>query len=164
MSKKLLAECFKIFNEGNSFYENKSSASENSATVRVHARYRAVCRIKVDDGIVKKGNTGQVRCDFLFVIEEGKTKLFLFVELKGSATNGEDAANQLINTIDFFKGKHGIPSKDDKIVSAGLHPALEYPALSGLVPFEMLLICRFIRYLFPINHPSTNAISAAVRP
>lgn len=116
MSKKLLAECFKIFNEGNSFYENKSSASENSATVRVNARYRAVCRIKVDDGIVKKGNTGQDRCDFLFVIEEGKTRLFLFVELKGGGTNGEDAANQLINTIDFFKGKHGIPSKDDKIV------------------------------------------------
>ncbi len=116
MSTDLFTECFEIFNEGKSFYEKRSSASENSSSVRVNSKYKTVCRIKVDKGIVKKEDTGQDRCDFLFVIKELDSKLFLFVELKGGGINGEDAAEQLTNTIDFFIKKYGSPSQDDKII------------------------------------------------
>lgn len=110
MSKDLCAECFKIFNEDPSFYTRKYSASENSSSVRVSSKYSSVCCIKVDKNKNKK------RCDYIFVINSVKNKLFLFVELKGGSENGEYAVKQLIETIDFFKDKYNAPSKGDRIV------------------------------------------------
>ena len=110
MSKDLCTECFEIFNENPSFYTKKYSASENNSSLKINSKYKSICCIKIGK------NKTERRCDYLFVIKEVNVKIFLFVELKGGGINGEDAAEQLISTIEFFKSIYGVPSKVDKIV------------------------------------------------
>ena len=115
MKKNCCAECFKIFNESFSHYELKNAVSENNQSFKIGPIYKSVCCIKVDGGLIPKNNT-QRRCDFLFVIDEAKTKKYLFVELKGGSVSGEDAVKQLVSTIDYFRTKYGGPSKSDIVL------------------------------------------------
>ncbi len=115
MSKNLCREYFEIFNEDFSSYTSTKSISERSQVFRINAKHKSVCCIRIDGGIIPKDSI-QERCDFLFIVDQGGERCFLFVELKGGGVSADKGVRQLINTIEYFKNTYKVPSQTDKVL------------------------------------------------
>ena len=87
-------------------FSAKTVAEEQGKTFRiVNKSKKAVCRVRIDDCLIKSKDTK--KCDFLFKICESER--YLLVELKGS--NVEDGFAQLVSTFLYLKGELGIEPK-----------------------------------------------------
>jgi DNA-binding Lrp family transcriptional regulator len=76
---------------------------------------KTVAKVKVDGCLLLTGK----RCDYLFEIDQPISKV-IYLELKGR--NIEDAYEQLVSTVEQFRGEHALASKKTCCVVAATVP------------------------------------------
>ncbi len=80
----------------------KTKAEENKMTVEITNHNLTVCRIEVDNCLIKDKNIK--KCDFVFWISNNTIEKYFFVELKrpNKTEKLNDAFEQIKNTVSFF--------------------------------------------------------------
>jgi hypothetical protein len=116
-----MSKCCKLFkeklNEGDQFYESRSSVSENGKIFKLVTNSTDhVCKIKLDNGAIPT-RSGKKQCDYLLIKCTGhpiSISKFFFIELKGSGENANDGFYQIVGALEYLKSK-GIAIQRDKI-------------------------------------------------
>ena len=92
-----------------SCFEKRTVAEENDKKFKLLNRSKkSICRVKVDDCLIKDQNTK--KCDFLFKVCEDEQ--YLLVELKGSDV--QKAIAQIIATFEHINAKLNLPPANFK--------------------------------------------------